>query len=362
MTGGEDPCVHSTLPRRILITGGCGFIGANLVRVLSERDLVATVRVIDDESQGARDRLTPYGVEFVKGDIRDEDLLRRALRNVDAVVHLAAATNVVDSIADPVRSFDVNVAGTFRLLVLMREAGVPCLVNASTGGALLGEATPPIHEEMPARPSAPYGAAKACVEAWCSAFAESYGLDTMSLRFSNVYGPMSHHKGSVVATFMRRILEGKPLVVYGDGSQTRDYVFVDDLCEGIVAAMRARRRGAFQLGSGAGTPLERLIEEISKVVEPEFRPEVRFEPFRTGELRHTWTDVGKAREELGWTPRTSLPEGLVRTWEWFRARAPVALPAACGHGSGQRGSAGGRDERSMSGGQDDLTLEEESER
>ena len=138
----------------------------------------------------------------------------------------------------------------------------------------------------------------------------------MSLRFSNVYGPMSYHKGSVVTIFMRRILEGKPLVVYGDGSQTRDYVFVDDLCEGIVAAMRTRCRGAFQLGSGVGTPLERLIEEISKVVDPEFRPEVRFEPFRTGELRHAWTDVGKARKELGWTPRTSLPR---------RARADLGV-------------------------------------
>ena len=179
----------------------------------------------------------------------------------------------------------------------------------------------------PPRPASPYGAAKASVEAWCSAFAESYGLECTSLRFTNVYGPMSFHKGSVVATYMRRILDRRPLVVHGDGSQTRDYIFVDDLCEGIVAAVRARRPGAFQLGSGIGTPLARLIDEICAVVGPELRPQVHHEPFRTGEIRHTWADIRKAREELGWTPRTSLSNGLNRTWSWFRDHALAASPA-----------------------------------
>ena len=311
----------------ILVTGGCGFVGANLVRVLAERGLVRSIRVVDDESQGSRDAIASYDVEFVKGDIRDEDLMRRSLRNVDTVVHLAADTSVIDSIADPAKNFDVNVMGTFRLLMLMREAGVPRLVNASTGGAILGEAPPPVHEEMVPRPTSPYGAAKASVEAWCSAFATSYGLDSVSLRFSNVYGPMSFHKGSVVAAFMRRILKGAPLVVYGDGSQTRDYIFVDDLCEGIVASMTAGRSGVFQLGSGTGTTISRLIEEIGKVIGPRFRPEVRYEPFRAGEIRHNWTDVRKAREELRWTPRTSLPDGLARTWSWFCNRALTVSPA-----------------------------------
>ena len=323
MNGGEGSPAPSPLPGKVLVTGGCGFVGANLVRVLSQRSLVRSIRVVDDESQSGRDTIASYDVELVKGDIRDEHLMRRALRGVDAVVHLAAATNVIDSIADPAKSFDINVTGTFRLLMLMRETGVQRLVNASTGGAILGEAPPPVHEEMVPRPASPYGATKASVEAWCSAFAESYGLDSISLRFSNVYGPMSFHKGSVVAAFMRRILEGMPLVVYGDGSQTRDYIFVDDLCEGIVAAMRAGRSGTFQLGSGAGTPLNRLIEEIAKVVGPECQLEVRYEPFRTGEIRHNWTDVRKAREELGWTPRTSLPDGLARTWTWFHNRTPA---------------------------------------
>ena len=327
MYGDEGSPARSVLSGNILVTGGCGFIGANLVRVLTERNLVRSIRVVDDESQGCRDAIAPYNVEFVRGDIRDSDLMRRSLRNVDAVVHLAADTSVIDSVAEPQKNFDINVAGTFQLLMLMREAGVTRLINASTGGAILGEVTPPVHEAMVPRPTSPYGAAKASVEAYCSAFAKSFGLKSVSLRFSNVYGPMSFHKGSVVAAFMRRILAGMPLVVYGDGSQTRDYIFVDDLCEGIVAAMTTGKSGTFQLGSGSGTTLNRLIEEIAQVIGPEFRPEVRHEPFRAGEIRHNWTDVRKAREELGWIPRTFLPDGLAHTWAWFceqQARCPSA--------------------------------------
>ena len=171
-----------------------------------------------------------------------------------------------------------------------------------------------MHEEMVPRPASPYGAAKASAEAYCSAFAASYGLDAVSLRFSNVYGPLSFHKGSVVAAFMRRILDDQPLVVYGDGSQTRDYVFVEDLCDGIVVALNSGASGTFQLGSGVGTSLTRLIEQIAAVVGPEHQPAVRHEPFRAGEIRHTWADVTKAREGLGWSPRTALPDGLAHTW------------------------------------------------
>ena len=314
------------MPDNILITGGCGFIGANLVRILAERGLVRSIRVVDDESGGRRDAIAPYDVEFVKSDFRDRKQMRRALRNVDAVVHLAADTNVVDSITDPEKNFEINVVGTFKLLMLMRDMGVPRLVNASTGGAILGEAKPPVHEEMIPRPTSPYGAAKASIETWCSAFAASYGLESTSLRFSNVYGPLSFHKGTVITAFMRRILDGDHLVVYGDGSQTRDYIFVDDLCDGVVAALSADKPGVFQLGSGVGTSLNRLIEMIAEVACAGRRLDVRYEPFRAGEVRHNWTDVAKARDELGWTPQTSLPDGLALTWSWFRDHAFPRLP------------------------------------
>lgn len=312
------------MPGRLLVTGGAGFIGANLVRLLAERGLAGQIRVLDDESRGRREALAPWEVEFVKGDIRDRAVLARALRGVDAVVHLAAETEVVDSVADPQQSFDVNVVGSFRLLEAMREAGVERLVNASTGGAILGEAPSPVHEEMVCRPTSPYGAGKAAAEVWCSAYAGAYGMKPVSLRFSNVYGPLSFRKGTVVAAFMRRLLAGEPLVVYGDGSQTRDYIYVDDVCEGIVAALAAESAGVFQLGSGSGTDLERLIDAIVAAAGLPARPQVRYRPFRAGEVRHNWTDVSRACESLGWRPTTPLPEGLRRTWAWFAERAARA--------------------------------------
>lgn len=316
--------------RTVLITGGCGFIGTNLVAELAQRSNWR-IRVLDDESLGSRDDLADPAAEFVHGDIRDGELLRSVLRDVDVVAHLAADTRVVDSQRDPEENFERNVAGTFNLLMCMREVGVRRIVNASTGGAILGEAAPPIHEDMPAHPLSPYGASKLAAEAYCSAFAGSFGLDAVSLRFSNVYGPRSHRKGSVVATFFRRLLAGKELVIYGDGSQTRDYVYTGDICAGIIRALESDVSGVFQLGSGRPVQLDELIALIRETV-GEFSPvRVRYEDFRPGELRHTWCDIAKARAELGYEPRMSLEEGLQRTWAWFReTHAAGAAPAAAG--------------------------------
>lgn len=300
---------------RVLITGGCGFVGANLIAYLN-RTTSDDIRVLDNESLGKREHVAGMRAEFIRGDIRDRDCLDRALMGVDAVVHLAADTRVIDSVADPSHNFDVNVLGSFRLLQAMRASGVRRLVNASTGGAILGEARPPVNEEMVPRPLSPYGAAKLAVEGYCSAFAASYGLKPVSLRFSNVYGPRSFHKGSVVAAFMKRILAGEPLTVYGDGEQTRDYVFIDDLCRGIVAGLDCREAGVYQLGSGAPLSVNGLIEAMAAVVAPR-RIEVHFAPPRAGEVLKTWCDISHARKVLGFTPSMPLAEGLERTWAWF---------------------------------------------
>ena len=304
---------------RLLITGGCGFVGANLIAYLN-RTTAHDIRVLDNESLGKRQHIAGLQAEFVHGDIRDRDCLDVALGGVEAVVHLAADTRVIDSIADPSHNFDVNVAGSFCLLQAMRAAGVRHLVNASTGGAILGEATPPVNEEMVPRPLSPYGAAKLAVEGYCSAFAASYGLKPVSLRFSNVYGPRSFHKGSVVAAFMKCILAGEPLTVYGDGEQTRDYVFIDDLCQGIVAGLDCEEAGVYQLGSGGPLSVKGLIEAIAEVVAPR-RVDVRLAPSRAGEVLNTWCDISRARKALGYDPATPLGEGLARTWAWFLQQA-----------------------------------------
>jgi UDP-glucose 4-epimerase len=275
------------------------------------------IRVLDDESAGSRRDIAQFDVEFVKGELSDPATVASALEGVETVVHLAADTRVIDSIAAPERNFRTNVVGSFNLLCRMKEAGVRRIVNASTGGAILGEVEPPITEDMAAFPLSPYGASKLAAEGYCSAFGGAYGFAATSLRFSNVYGPRSYHKGSVVAHFFKQILARQELVVYGDGSQTRDYVFVGDICEGIHLAMNADRSGVFQLGSGVPTTVDALISEMTAVVGNAFPVRVGYQPFRTGELRHTWCDIGKARRDLGYDPKTPLAIGLAQTWKWF---------------------------------------------
>lgn len=300
---------------RVLITGGCGFIGANLARRLGARRDVQ-LRVFDNESLGKREHLGDFAGEFVHGDVRDRAALGAALEGVDAVVHLAADTRVIESIDNPTYNFDVNVVGGLNLLEEMRARGVSRLINASTGGAIIGEADPPVHEQMVARPVAPYGAAKLAMEGYCSAYAGSYGLRTLSLRFSNVYGPGSRHKGSVVAAFFKRLLMGQPLVVYGDGGQVRDFVYVDDLCDGIMSALTGDACGVVQLGSGLPVSVAALIDAMREVAAPT-PVEVRHEPARAGEVAATWCDISRAREVLGFAPATRLSAGLAQTWRWF---------------------------------------------
>lgn len=302
---------------RVLVTGGCGFIGANLVPLLAAAGW--QVRVLDNESMGRRDHLDNFTGDFIHGDIRDPAALEVALDGVDVVVHLAADTRVIESIADPALNFDVNVVGSFRLMEAMRARGIRRLVNASTGGAIIGDATPPVHEGMVPNPIAPYGATKLAVEGLCSAWSGSYGFSALSLRFANVYGPRSYHKGSVVAAFFRRIAEGLPLIVHGDGEQVRDFVFVDDLCDGIMRGIAYEQSGVLQLGSGVPVSVNALIEEMRQVVAPQTIA-VDYRPARVGEIERTWCDVSRARSELGYAPDTTLAAGLARTWAWFHAR------------------------------------------
>ena len=303
--------------RNVLITGGAGFIGRHLADYLTRQDV--TVSVIDNESLGSRKHLDLDRVRFVPGDLRDTEDLRAALEGQDAVVHLAADTRVMDSIENPAFNFANNVVGTFNLLELCREQGVGRIVAASTGGAILGEVEPPVHEEMAPRPTSPYGASKLMMEGYLSAYSSSYGVSSCALRFSNIYGPRSFHKGSVVAHFFKRILSNEPLVVYGDGSQTRDYLYAGDLVRGIWAALASGAEGAFQLGTGRPTTLNELLETMRTVTGR--RLQVEYQDFRAGEVRDTWCQIDRAREAFGFDPRTSLEDGLTATWNWFAAQA-----------------------------------------
>jgi UDP-glucose 4-epimerase len=302
-----------------LVTGGCGFLGVNLVKRL--RDRGNAVCVFDNLSTGRQEDIASLGAQVIVGDVRDARALFDVAKGADVVVHLAAHTRVIESIADPDLNFDVNVVGTKNVLQACRDAGVQKLVFASTGGAILGDQKPPVHEEMVPRPLSPYGAGKLAGEAYCSAFAGSFGLNTVALRFSNVYGPFSYHKGSVIAQFFRDLLQGKRLIVYGDGSQTRDFVFVEDLVEAVLLAEQVDTPGdVFQIASGRETSLNELIAMICKLV-PDRDLNISYEPARRGEVSRNYAKIEKARETLGYEPRVSLEEGLRRTWQWFNRQA-----------------------------------------
>jgi len=303
----------------VLITGGAGFIGRHLADYLTRQDDVA-VTVIDNESLGDRKHLDLSKVRFIAGDLRNRDELRSALEGQDAVVHLAADTRVIESITDPAHNFESNVVGTFNLLELSRELGVNRIVAASTGGAILGDVEPPVHEQMAPQPTSPYGASKLMLEGYLSAYASSYGMSTCALRFSNIYGPRSFHKGSVVAHFYKQVLAGEKPVVYGDGSQTRDYLYVGDLVEGIWTAVQSQAQGAYQLGSGSPTTVNQLLDLMRTVTGLEL--DVVYQDFRAGEVRDTWCQIDKARESFGFDPSTKLEDGLRRTWEWFQETSP----------------------------------------
>jgi UDP-glucose 4-epimerase len=304
---------------RLLVTGGCGFVGTNLIAHLN-RVGGYEITVFDNESLGERSFLEGLDTAFLHGDLRDADAVRAAVEGQDAIVHLAADTRVIPSIEQPRYNFEVNALGSLNLLEAMRETGVRQLASASTGGAILGDVTPPVHEEMVAKPVSPYGASKLCVEGYASAYGACYGINTVSLRFSNVYGPRSFHKGSVVAHFFKQILAGKSLVVYGDGSQSRDFVFVEDLSEGIRRALEVDRTEVIQLGVGRPTSVNELIGLIRGIVGDD-RITVQYEPFRAGEIVNTYCDISKARRVLSYAPKTTLEDGLARTWAWFTENA-----------------------------------------
>ena len=303
---------------RLGVTGGLGFIGSSLVPKLRQQ-LGVDVRILDNMSNISGSLGPEDDIEIVEGDVRDPSAVARFVTGCDAIVHLAAHTRVIDSIEDPALNFETNVVGTFNVLDSMRRQDVASFVNASTGGAILGEVPPPINEEIAPKPAAPYGASKLSAEGYCWAYAQSYGLSAVSLRFSNIYGPNSRRKSSVVAAFIKAIRQTGAVTIYGDGNQTRDYLFVDDLTDGIVQAIKARVSGVYQLGAGTPTSVNTLTEMIRSVTNKTFS--VHYEPARAGEILHTYCDISKARTDIGYDPKVSLEEGIARTWEWFETMA-----------------------------------------
>ena len=318
-----------------LITGGCGFIGTALIRSLMEEGGHG-VRVVDNLAVGDREDLASVsdfeegsgdgpisrlGVELVVGDILDEGLALRAAEGADVILHLAANTGVIPSVEDPRRDCMMNVFGTLNYLEAARHAGVGRFVFASSGGTVVGDAEPPIHEEMAPHPVAPYGASKLAGEGYCSAYFQTFDIGTVALRFGNVYGPLSGHKNSAVARFIKRASKGEVLEIYGDGAQTRDYIFIEDLIRAIRLAATTNGVGGetFQIATNAETTVQELVDKLlPALAEAGIKDvEVQKTAARRGEVRRNFADTSKAARMLGWRAEVDLDEGLRRTVEWF---------------------------------------------
>jgi UDP-glucose 4-epimerase len=301
----------------ILVTGGAGFVGATLVR-----RLVASgyrVRVLDNLSTGDPAHLAGVDAELVKGDIRDAAALDDALTGISAIVHLAAAGSVIGSVQDPEMNFEVNVIGTFRVLDAARRAGVGRVVLASTGGALIGDAVPPVNEQSLPKPISPYGASKLAGEGYAHAFAKTYGVRTVAIRFGNVYGPWCDRKRGVLNVFFESIHSGVPLVIYGDGSASRDYVHVDDISSALQLALDKDVPGGTVLhaASGVETTVRDLADLCRQAAGVPDHP-IEYRPKRAGEVERNFASYDQANRILGYAPSVAREVGIPRTWEWFQ--------------------------------------------
>ena len=315
------------MAKRALVTGGAGFIGSHVADLYLARGYDVTI--VDNLASGSRSNI-PESAEFRELDITSADAAA-LVRNggFDVISHLAAQIDVRRSVAEPVYDATVNILGTINLLEAVRGAAEPVrFIFSSTGGAIYGDfVTPPNREPMPKDPESPYGIAKLSAELYLAAYGRLYGIETVALRYANVYGPRQdpHGEAGVVAIFCGRILDGRPLTVFGAGTQTRDYVYVGDVARANLAAAERPLppRGPLDArGFNVGTGIETSVVELAAALQRAAESDVPVEhaPARAGELQRSAVDIAKAAEYLGWRPEVKLEDGLRETFEWFAAR------------------------------------------
>lgn len=310
---------------KVVVTGGAGFIGANLCRILLEHPSVRGVVVVDDVSTGSRGNLDGVNVQLVEGTVLDDDVLGRAFRGADAVVHLAARASVPRSIADPVATHTANATGTISVLEAVRSEEVPALVVASSSSVYGANPTLPKHEELATLPLSPYAASKLATESYALAYQESFGVKTACFRFFNVFGPLQaagHAYAAVVPAFISAALKGEPLRIFGDGLQSRDFTFVDTIgaviCDAVVGQLA--HPGPINLAFGSRVDLLSIVELLEGIFGHSL--EVVHDEPRKGDVQHSQADQSLLRALFPDVEPVDLETGLRTTVDWFKSLDP----------------------------------------
>jgi UDP-glucose 4-epimerase len=310
---------------KMAVTGGAGFIGSNLAERLASQGY--PVVIVDNFSTGREQNLSGWSsrfsdrVEVARTDINDTDTLRRLFRGARFVFHQAAIPSVPRSVADPASTHASNITGTLSVLIAARDAGVSRVVVASSSSVYGDDQTLPKQEDRVGRPLSPYALSKLVCEQYCRLFQQLYGLQTTCLRYFNVFGPRQDpgsEYAAVIPRFSTRLLAGRRPTIYGDGEQTRDFTYIDNVVDANWHTANHPRAagGVFNIGCGTQTSLNQLVAQVNAILGTRLEPV--YEPARAGDVRHSVADVGKARDLLGYKPAISLQEGLERVLAWFR--------------------------------------------
>lgn len=299
----------------VLVTGGAGFIGANLCKLLVERE--RSFIALDNYKSGDREYLHSMGVYPTYGDVRDPEIMDALVQRSYTVAHLAALPGIEQSIKEPWESFETNVIGSFRVLEAAARWGKHVIIASSN--AVFGDGRPPYDENSPTAPVSPYGAGKLAIEHYARTTSLAHDFPVTILRFGNAYGPYSAHKMSVVARFVRDALAGRAFTIYGDGTQTRDFIYAGDIAEAIMRAVDDVITGTFQIGSGFGLNILAIAGCVNDAVYgTDAAPEWVYAAPRAGDVQRNYSDISRAKEILDWEPRTHLEEGMEKTREWFK--------------------------------------------
>jgi nucleoside-diphosphate-sugar epimerase len=308
------------MAKTFLVTGGAGFIGSHIVHRLQKEG--AKVRVVDNLSTGKKERLRGIdsSIELIEDDLTDSRVCDRAVQDVEYVLHQAAVPSVQRSIQDPLETNRANVMGTLNLLESCRQHGVRRLVYAASSSAYGDTQVLPKKEDMAPNPLSPYALQKFVGERYCKLYNDLYGLETVSLRYFNVFGPSQDpwsEYSAVIPKFATRLQSRQPLVVFGDGEQSRDFTYVDNVVEANILAIKAQRTAGavINVGCGEGLTLNRLIRFLEEILQ--VQAVVDYEPPRRGDVRHSLADISLARDILGYQPKVTVVEGLRRTVDFF---------------------------------------------